>query len=329
MANNNFRPLRAYLKSKSKSAKRRYATAGFGAPKKNLSTIHQKAIAGGFPPTPQYNLVYRGGKTIRNLSFYNFYVGGSGAWAKSDIQNINSALNEAMNDAGLNNVVRQYFGNKTITSVFKGSTVLAGPAPAKFTEGNVHTLLSQLYAGGQLKKFDLANTVFNFFLPKNTILTDDKNPAARKTKKDIPFEDEDSSLDGLGGYHGSLHADASTTLYYAVGVYSAKLSNGRDNGIITFDQPWKNIVATFYHELIEARTDADVDDAIRTGKDSYCGWVNKNGEEIGDIPMREAGARLKLVMKEIALANGKGKVPVQLQYSNAVNGPEGPIASLH
>jgi hypothetical protein len=29
------------------------------------------------------------------------------------------------------------------------------------------------------------------------------------------------------------------------------LPNGRDNGIVAFCQPWKNIVATFYHELNE------------------------------------------------------------------------------
>jgi hypothetical protein len=123
--------------------------------------------------------------------------------------------------------------------------------------------------------------------------------------------------------------DASTTLYYAVGVYSDLLPNKTENGIIAFDKPWKNIVATFYHELCEARTDADVDDAIRTGKNSYCGWVSKDGEEIGDIPMREAGFNLKKVMMEVPLANNKGKVPIQLQYSNAVSGPEGPIAAKH
>ena len=32
-----------------------------------------------------------------------------------------------------------------------------------------------------------------------------------------------------------------------------------------FDKPWKNLVATFYHERCEARTNADVDDAIKAG----------------------------------------------------------------
>jgi hypothetical protein len=52
-------------------------------------------------------------------------------------------------------------------------------------------------------------------------------------------------------------------VYYAVGVYSQTEADGTVNGIPVFDQPWKNVVATFYHELNEARTDADVEDAIR------------------------------------------------------------------
>ncbi len=52
-------------------------------------------------------------------------------------------------------------------------------------------------------------------------------------------------------------------------------------------------MATFYHELQEARTDPDVE-----------GMLTK-------------------VFKEVPLADGSGTVPVQLQYSNAVHGPEG------
>jgi hypothetical protein len=54
-------------------------------------------------------------------------------------------------------------------------------------------------------------------------------------------------------------------VYYAVGVYSQTETDGTVNGIPVFEQPWKNVVATFYHELNEARTDADVEDAIRAG----------------------------------------------------------------
>ena len=118
-----------------------------------------------------------------------------------------------------------------------------------------------------------------------------------------------------------MHIDAAVTLYYAVGVYSERMSDGRNNGIVAFDQPWKNIVATFYHELNEARTDADVEDAIRAGNDpgaiKFLGWVSRQGEECGDFPIFESGGNLGLVMQEVPLTDGSGTVPVQFQYSNA------------
>ena len=39
------------------------------------------------------------------------------------------------------------------------------------------------------------------------------------------------------------------TLYYAVGVYSERRPDGTVNGIPVFDAAWKNVVATFYHEV--------------------------------------------------------------------------------
>ena len=46
--------------------------------------------------------------------------------------------------------------------------------------------------------------------------------------------------------------------------------------------------------------------------------------EIGDVPMAEAQGMVELVMKEVPLADGSGTVPIQLMWSNAVAGPEGP-----
>ena len=160
-------------------------------------------------------------------------------------------------------------------------------------------------------------------LPRGTVLTIDdgsneKKAADKEEKHSAPVEEEASSLEGLGGFHGSVHIGA-VTLYYAVGVFSEG-----GNGIVAFDQPWKNVVATFYHELNEARTDADVED-------NRVAWVNNEqpGEEIGDIPMTLSGGNLGKVMKEVPLANGSGTVPVQLMWSNVVSGPEGPIAVAH
>jgi len=96
-----------------------------------------------------------------------------------------------------------------------------------------------------------------------------------------------------------------------------------NNGIVAFDQSWKNVVATFYHELVEARTDSGVED-------NNVAWVNNESpsEEIGDIPMTLAGKNLGKVMKEVPLVKG-GTAPIQLMWSNAVAGPEGPIATAH
>ena len=157
-------------------------------------------------------------------------------------------------------------------------------------------------------------------------------------------EDEFDSFHGLGGFHSSIHVPGSDpiTIYYAVGVFSEILPDGRTNGIPVFDMAWKNVVATFYHELNEARTDPDVGDA-KTINDSHLGWYSDGiiispdnerqlGGEIGDIPIEEAqklGLNLSSVFKEVRLSDGIATVPIQLQYSNAVHGPEGPISKPH
>jgi hypothetical protein len=69
------------------------------------------------------------GKTIPNVSFFNFYVGGAGAWAPSDINSIGAALSAAMSDPNLNNVLRQYFSTD-INSTFLGSQILPDSPPA-------------------------------------------------------------------------------------------------------------------------------------------------------------------------------------------------------
>lgn len=136
-------------------------------------------------------------------------------------------------------------------------------------------------------------------------------------------DDAASSLQGLGGYHGSVHI-AGTVVYFAVGVFSESLPGGKENGIVAFNEPWKNVVGTFYHELQEARTDPDVEDAIRTQNLNFIGWNSDQGEEIGDFPVFEADP-LQEVFREVPLLAG-GKAPIQLMYSNRVNGPEDPTA---
>ena len=296
-------------------------------------TFKPTNIAPGIQPSPDHDLIFNGGRTIAHLNFFNFYVGGDGSWQASDMTSIDTALSAAMSDRNLNNVMVQYFPEGQISSNFLGSRVLPGSAPMVVSQGDVEVMVGQMSDSGALDGFELGSTIFNFMLPSGTILNTDASPTNRSFHMSavaIPKDDENST-EGLGGYHGSIHpkrADGQPTVYYAVGVFSEKLPNGTTNGIPVFDQPWKNVVATFYHELNEARTDADVEDAIRAGNDpnssKFLGWVSSQGEECGDFPVFEANP-LTEVFKEVQTTDGSGTIPIQFQYSVAAHGPEGPI----
>ncbi len=293
-----------------------------------------EAIAPGLKTTPAHDLRFHGGKTIANLHFMNFYVGAD-VWPPDDVTNIDKSLAAAMADTHLNNVMEQYFPGQ-ITTTFDGSEKLAGPAPATVSQGDIEALVASLATQGKFAGRDLGSTVFNFMLPPGTILNADAKPtasiahAAAAKKNPIPDDDDGDSLQGLGGYHGSVHVNKNT-VYYAVGVYSETRADGTQNGIPAFDKPWKSVVATFYHELNEARTDADVEDAIRAGNDpsatKFLGWTSNQGEECGDFPIFESGNDLSKVFQEVPLTAGGGTVPVQFQYSDNAHGPEGPRAT--
>ena len=303
----------------------------------------QGARASGFAAHAGLNLHRYPGKTIEHLTFTNVYLGGRAAWHADDVQKIDWALSAAMRDPHLNNVIAQYYTDGKPTTVFRPSRILEQLLPHRVYRGAVEGFAAGLEQSGALSGFDLGSTVFNLLLPRGILLSDRASAAAHQERHEeeedeppvvnpaLAEHDAVDSTQGLGGYHGSIHPKhgaKKTTVYYAVGVYSEGT-----NGIVVFDEPWKNICATFYHELCEARTDPDIEDAIRAGDtpegDAFLGWYSPKGGEIGDIPMDEAGAKLGMVMKEIPLASGAGRVPIQLMWSNAVSGPEGPIATKH
>ena len=323
------RPMNVYVGRGSKAEK---------AFRKRAQSPVPEAIAPGLPPTPEHDLRFQGGKTIQDLRYVNYYVGGD-AWDPGDIAKIEKALAAAMSDQDLNNVMVQYFSGP-ITTTFDASQTLPGSAPQVISQGDVEQLVTTFHNGGKFTGRDLTSTLFNFMLPPGTVLNTDttttggaqhvtaavKKPVVKRHA--LVAKDEADSLNGLGGYHGSVHAGADT-VYYAIGVYSQTEADGTVNGIPVFDQPWKNVVATFYHELNEARTDADVEDAIRAGNspnaNSFLGWISDQGEECGDFPVSEAGGNLPEVFQEVELTDKSGTVPVQFMYSDAVHGPEGPI----
>jgi hypothetical protein len=315
------RPMNVFVRRGSKAeAKYRALAAAPG--------LQPEQIAPGIQPTPAHDLLYRGGRTIQQLTFANFYVAGS-VWQQSDIQSIDHALAAAMSDPSLNNVIVQYFSGP-ITSKFAGSQKLPGAAPPTMSQGDVESLVGDLAGKASFDAFDLTSTVVNFMLPRGTVLNDDPAHSAAHASSDaaarpsvVPEEEEVDSLHGLGGYHGSVQI-GNRTIYYAVGVYS-EVANGQTNGIPVFDAPWKNVVATFYHELNEARTDPDVESVIRGGPASLLGWMSKQGEECGDFPVAEADP-LTEVFQQVAVAGG-GTAPVQFQYSNFEHGPQGPVST--
>ena len=310
---------------------------GTRAGERYRSSRQASARAPGFPAERRLNLRNFGGRTIERMTFTHVYLGGAAAWSPDDIAKIDWALPAAMRDPHLNNVLAQYYADGKPLSAFGGSRILEGPLPHRVFRDTVEG-----FAGGlDVSGFDLASTVFCFLLPRGVVLVDGTSTGHARKRDDeeeaefnpaLRERDEASdSKHGLGGYHGSIHRKRGSkrqTIYYAVGVYDEGT-----NGIAVFAEPWKNICAVFYHELCETRTDPDVEDAIRAGDtpeaDRFLGWYSPRGGEIGDMPLDEAGPDLTRVVKEVKLTANSKKVPVQLMWSNAVGGPEGPIATPH
>jgi len=236
------RPMNIYVRRGSRAEDKYRALGG-------VSGLEPEQIAPGVPPTPAHDLLFHGGKTILDLTFTSFYVGGD-AWQPSDIQNIDRALAAAMGDPSLNNVMAQYF-SRPPTSAFKRSEKLPGPAPVRMSQGDVEGLVCDLFGEGKFDGFDLGSTVFNVMLPRGVVLNDNPQPGGAQgvpqgesRRPDVPHEEEADSLHGLGGYHGSVQIGG-RIVYYAVGVYS-EASGGETNGIPGFNSPLKNVVANFY-----------------------------------------------------------------------------------
>jgi hypothetical protein len=292
-------------------------------------------LAAGFQPQPDWNLTDSGGPTIDELTFVSRYIGGEAAWAAADTQSIDTALSAALADNALQSVIAQYFPGVQITSAMLPSAIDPDPSPATVYRDTAEALATRLHANDALGAADPKKSVICMMLPQGVVLSDDFSPAyhppaaeadayTRRKRGVIKVSDDDaaSSKDGLGGYHGSVHLADGTEIYYAVGVYSETGADGSVNGIDAFGTPWKNVVATFYHELNEARTDAAVEDVNSSGDDHLLGWYSQTGQgEIGDLPINACNGDLSLVFQEIALANGQGTVPIQLMWSNADGGP--------
>jgi len=93
-----------------------------------------------FPPQPREDLVFRGGRTLPQMSYKTFYVGSG--WADgapaSSRANLDAALAAAMTDPALDEIVGQFFGGSNITTLPLQSTVLDLPLQQVFDKGDIH-----------------------------------------------------------------------------------------------------------------------------------------------------------------------------------------------
>jgi len=312
-----------------------------------------RGLAPGFTPNPAWDLRKEAGRTIAHLTFINCYLGLPGAWAGEDVSRIDGALRSAFTDADLEGVIAQYYEGPINATMLPSIRQERQPPPV-FHKDDAEQLAKELAAAGVLGGADPANSVINIMLPRGIVLSTEPTGAAPEGERGAPHEEEPAppgeeegaapvggeepeghavragarradigdddaleSTEGLGGYHGAVALPGPAKLLYAVGVYSEG-----NNGIVVFDEPWKNVVATFYHELNEARTDPDVEEASETNKDALLGWYSQAGNgEIGDLPINACHNELSLVFKEVPLADGTGTVPIQLMWSNDAHGP--------
>jgi hypothetical protein len=270
--------------------------------------LERTALAPGATGSPQDDLIFRGGKVIPQMGFQNIYLGRSSDFAAGDIEAIDDAITRVIRDDRLKSVIQQYFPGKTLSADVADSVILEESKLPEMSESDVQNKIVELFDRNLILPTDHDRTCFNLVLPPGTILK----------------LDDSTSLRGLAGYHGSVHFfrnGQKQTLYYSANVYS-EISAGRRNGIPFFNQPWKNVVCTLYHELIEFQTDPDVNDAIKQNDRRFIGWNSRRGMEIGDQPI--AANTLDRVFKEVMTLPGPSATPVQLMYSNAVHGAELP-----
>ena len=297
-------PMRVQVAPGSEAEYRHYHTARRRSEERGA----REALAPGVSASPQDDLIFRGGKVLPQMGFQNIYLGRASDFAPGDVESIDDAITRLVRDAQLKSVIQQYFTGKQLTYDVAPSVILDENRPNEMDEPDVQNKIIDLFDRNLILASDHDRTVFNLVLPPDTVLKVNGS----------------SSLTGLGGFHGSVHfsrGGQTRTLYYSANVYSA-VRAGRRNGIAFFGEPWKNVVCTLYHELIESQTDPDVNDAIRQNDRRFIGFNSARGQEIGDQPL--ASNALVRVFKEVMTLPGPRATPVQFLYSNAVHGAEGP-----
>jgi len=260
-----------------------------------------KVVSAGTSKAPLCDLIFHGGKVMPQCEYQNIYLGSSADWCAADIAAVDYALRVASRHRSLDEILGQYFfGTKSVCEP-RESLILSESKPALMGETDVQSKLLSLYDSGALNRANLECTLFNFVLPPKTVLT----------------LEQSSSLDGLGGYHGSvsrLRDGRQITLYYSASVFSEVFGDGQEHGVCAFAEPWKNVSVTLFHQLCEFRTDPDVSDAVRHADNSFLGWMSRDGAECADTPIPSPLSSHEFAA--VVCQEDQG-IPIHFIYSNS------------
>ncbi len=248
----------------------------YGATSKDsASTPVNNASSSGLP-----QLKFYGGKVLKQPKFFSVFLGSYWKTKRGakEVDYHNSFAKSLFSSDHMK--IWKEYGVSKATHI--GSETIAGtPRTRTIDESRVKELIWQEIQQHRAPKPD-GKTVYTLYLPPGSILTS---------------SDGYSSLDGLGGYHGSFDMPGEKRIYYSALAYSQG-----SNGIDFTGSPRQNITVTASHEWAEAATDPDVNN----GK---LGWYDKNYGEVGDIP-------LSMGMELTSIAGDVNGFKVQKEWSN-------------
>ncbi|MBX7137788.1 MAG: hypothetical protein K1X83_07370 [Oligoflexia bacterium] len=225
-------------------------------------------------------LEYHGGKVLNKPLFYSLYLGTYWKTPKGqDALKYNDQFTKDFMQSPQMGFWKEYNAGK---GRFVGSkTISSSNLPKRIDEYKLMEVIEEQLRSGHVAKPN-SQTVYTVYLPPGSILV---------------ASDGTTSLDGLGGYHGSYDRADGTRVYYAAIAYGQG-----NNGIPFSADPRDNLSIVASHEWTEAVTDPDVNNGTLA-------WYDERLGEVSDIPMN-MGMQLDEVWGRI---NGYA---VQKEWSN-------------
>ena len=234
-----------------------------------------------------------------------------------------------MSDNGLQSVLPQYYA-PAISSHMLPSVILPDHAPATIYKDQVEALAARIYSDGALGDADPGRTVVNIMLPRGVVLMDGFSPGFQP-----PAGTEAEHERRL---HGVVKVDDEKTPTPGTawaGTTDRRMSAARHGRLLRRRRVLRGRQRHSRLQPALEERGGDVLPRAQRGPDRPGRGrrhqdrrqlqarlvLGAEGGEIGDIPVKEAGASLSLVFNEIELADGSGAVPVQLMWSNKDNGP--------